>query len=554
LGEFDRLWFDCMNGDSRETGKLTPEGKPDPSVFSTKHNREGIRVGTAIGLAVRTGGIRELLAPVRFRHFWGVTKNSDLLESLNDPDFEARYQPAQPDKANRYSFRPEAVQRDYRLWPKLPQLCSFSPTNGLMEKRAEALIDIDREALSHRMRMYYNGAIPWEELEVLGSGLTRDAAGFVAKSVRSKVQSAEKFDPARLRRYALRPFDTRWCYYSGVSPLWNRARPDLWAQSWDGNGFLLSRFRAARYPEGPPFSFLSVLSDDHFLAPDASCFPIQLREGPPRRAHANQAAFPKDTPLRANLSGPARTFLTRLGVENLDADVEAAGLVWMHALAIGYSPVYLSENADGIRRDWPRIPLPDSKELLLASAGLGKQIAALLDSEHDVGAVREPPLQHIAAFTLPRGTPLREEEHFAITAGWGHAGQGGVTMPGKGKIIERDYTAPERDASVGPSGARPEGERRSPLLGDRTCDVYLNDVAYWSNIPLRVWEYTIGGYQVIKKWLSYREQKLLGRPLTKEEVRYVQEMARRIAAIILLEPALDANYRAIKEHTYNWPK
>ncbi|NUN98966.1 MAG: N-6 DNA methylase, partial [Candidatus Omnitrophica bacterium] len=28
LSEFDTLWFDCMNGDSRETGKLTPEGLP----------------------------------------------------------------------------------------------------------------------------------------------------------------------------------------------------------------------------------------------------------------------------------------------------------------------------------------------------------------------------------------------------------------------------------------------------------------------------------------------------------------------------------------------
>ena len=50
LKEFDTLWFDCLNGDSRETGKLTPDGKPDPSVFSTEYNREGIRVGTAIGL------------------------------------------------------------------------------------------------------------------------------------------------------------------------------------------------------------------------------------------------------------------------------------------------------------------------------------------------------------------------------------------------------------------------------------------------------------------------------------------------------------------------
>src|ERR1039458_2116544 len=118
-------------------------------------------------------------------------------------------------------------------------------------------------------------------------------------------------------------------------------------------------------------------------------------------------------------------------------------------------------------------------------------------------------------------------------------------MPGKGKIIERD-------AFVGPSGARPEGERRSPLLGDCACDVYLNEFAHWSNIPLRVWEYTIGGYQVMKKWLSYREEKLLGRALTKEEVRYVQEMARRIAAIILLEPALDANYQSVKAHTFSW--
>jgi hypothetical protein len=69
-----------------------------------------------------------------------------------------------------------------------------------------------------------------------------------------------------------------------------------------------------------------------------------------------------------------------------------------------------------------------------------------------------------------------------------------------------------------------------------------------------VWDYTIGGYQVIKKWLSYREESLIHRPLTKDEVRYVQEMARRIAAILLLEPALDTNYEAVKADTYPWPQ
>ena len=48
-------------------------------------------------------------------------------------------------------------------------------------------------------------------------------------------------------------------------------------------------------------------------------------------------------------------------------------------------------------------------------------------------------------------------------------------------------------------------------------DVSLNDVAYWRCVPARVWTYTIGGYQVMKKWLSYRERPLLGRDLKVEE-------------------------------------
>jgi len=61
------------------------------------------------------------------------------------------------------------------------------------------------------------------------------------------------------------------------------------------------------------------------------------------------------------------------------------------------------------------------------------------------------------------------------------------------------------------------------------------------------------GYQVIKKWLSYREKKLLGRSMKMEEVEYLTEMARRLAAIVLLQPKLDENYRTVKSNTYLWP-
>jgi hypothetical protein len=91
-------------------------------------------------------------------------------------------------------------------------------------------------------------------------------------------------------------------------------------------------------------------------------------------------------------------------------------------------------------------------------------------------------------------------------------------------------------------------------LGGSCVDVYLNERVYWRCVPSRVWTYTIGGYQVVKKWLSYRERPLLGRDLTADEARYVMEMARRIAAILLLEPALDANYERVKADTYEWPE
>ncbi len=74
--------------------------------------------------------------------------------------------------------------------------------------------------------------------------------------------------------------------------------------------------------------------------------------------------------------------------------------------------------------------------------------------------------------------------------------------------------------------------------------MFLNADAYWRNIPETVWSFTIGGYQVLKKWLSYREQPLLGRALTPAEVRYVRDVARRLAALRLMAPELDANYRA----------
>jgi hypothetical protein len=146
--------------------------------------------------------------------------------------------------------------------------------------------------------------------------------------------------------------------------------------------------------------------------------------------------------------------------------------------------------------------------------------------------------------------PMRD---LGIDAHWGIAGRGGITMPGAGKLVERDYSPEERE-SIGQSAERLRlsSGMAIALLGESCSDVYLNDVAYWRCVPTNVWRYKVGGYQVIKKWLSYRERALLGRDLTSEEARYVGEMVRRIAALLLLQPELDANYERVKADVWGW--
>jgi hypothetical protein len=261
---------------------------------------------------------------------------------------------------------------------------------------------------------------------------------------------------------------------------------------------------------------------------------------------------------KANLSAKARNYLSKLGFPNPDTNKEIAELIWMHALAIGYSPSYLTGNASGVRQGWPRIPLPDSKEILKRSADSGRKIAILLNMELPSpgvtsGKIRDE-IKIIGAITKTGGGALNPRaKELDLTAGWGHLGKDGVTMPGKGKIIERDYTPNELEAiSQGVPELGLSFKQAMDHLGKTTCDVYLNDISFWKNLPIKVWEYTIGGYQVIKKWLSYRERDILGRGLTSDEAREVTNMVRRISAILLLEPTLDENYNAIKQLSYDW--
>ena len=265
------------------------------------------------------------------------------------------------------------------------------------------------------------------------------------------------------------------------------------------------------------------MGSHHLIERGANMFPAWLR-GDGIRNNDNRDCH-------ANISASALGYLNRLGLGVDD--------LFHHVLATLHNPTYRAANAGALRMEWPRIPLPGwpdgeaegAAEELARSATRGRELAALLDPDTPVPGVTQAPLRpEIAAIAVPATTGGRNMagDDFAVTAGWGHHGQGDAVMPGQGRVVERSFT-PEERAVMGDA---------LPALGDRTFDIYLNSNAFWRNVPTAVWRYRLGGYQVLKKWLSYRERAIVGRALTLDEIQYFSETGRRVATVLQRTPSM----------------
>jgi hypothetical protein len=429
LDSFDRFWIENMHG-NRQMSEYAPDGATSETVFAIPGFSVGIKQGVAISLWAKSARKRPGHSPrILFRDDLddarAVQRRAHLLSSLEARDFDAQYKPAFPKRNNRLSFHPAGGSAIYMTWPTVAELSDRSPMRGFIEARRGALIEIEKNILQNRMQQYYNPKIDWDTLKSLGNKLAQDAARFDAKNARDKVLKVESYDSANVRRYTIRPFETRWCYHSSVRPLWNEPRPELFAQCWKGNRFLVTRLKTEKAAKGSPVYFSSTLVDYQTITRNVSVIPLRLRTTDYKHETLQNHFFEPESragSVIANLSSKARGYLVTLGIDDPDAHDETATIIWMHALAIGYSPVYLHENADGIRGDWPRIPLPSTRDALLHSAELGRRIVALLDTEAGVdgvtaGAILDP-FKSIGMISHVEGKPLNPAKDLKLTAGW----------------------------------------------------------------------------------------------------------------------------------------
>ena len=483
LDAFDIVRIDNLHGD-RIISEYAPDGRTSETMFAIKGKSPGIKVGTAIAMMSKHGGAAE--GKVWYRDFDQAKaddRRTAMLESLDAPHLDSGYSELAPHPGLGLTLKPMVVSDDWFDWPSLVDLFSRS-FPGVKTNRDAFLVDIDLDQLQRRIAEYFNPKVSHDEVErlwpvAMKSSKSISRSGRAVREIRLK----RGMNESGIQPYLYRPFDVRWVYWEPDSGLLARPSQDFPSHVFEGNIWVEAREREAK--AGVSRGTVSHRLADNFGNGFSSFLPLYLRDD----QFGEEVGGVKRT---ANLSEMAKQY-----IDEYDATPED---LFHHVLATLHDPAYREANAGGLRMGWPRIPLPDNASELAESADRGRLLARLLDTESDVTELLDT---SIAVPTKTDGTQMQPAD-FNVSASWGHFGQNRAVMPGSGKVVRR---------------------------GD-VVDVYLNEGTYWADVPSAVWEYRLGGYQVLKKWLSYREHKVLGRGLEVSEVAWFSEVARRIGGIV----------------------
>ncbi len=529
LEAFDAVRIDNLHGD-RIISEYAPDGRTSETVFALRGQSPGIKVGTSIALLSKSGVAADSSAGrrVRYRDFHQARageRRQALLDSLDAHEINSGYSELEPNLRLGLPFKPMAVSDGWSDWPALPDLFPVS-FPGVQTGRDAFLVDTDLDRLKARVADYFDADLTHEEIARRYPGVMKTTARFDARRVRDALLKRGGPNKSGFVRHAYRPFDNRWLYWEAETKLLDEKRADYRPHVFKGNLWLSNAQHLRKGATEPQVCFTQHIGARHLIERGSNMFPAWLRDD-------GLGTDGTGAQRRPNLSPAAQRYLERLG-----ASVED---LFHHVLAVLHDPAYREANAGALRMEWPRIPLPGwpdgdndaVAEALARSAARGRELARLLDPKTPVPGVTEGALRpEIAAIAVPATTDGRNMtgKDFALTADWGHFGAGQAVMPGQGRAVERPYSPDERAALPSLLAGR---ERGIPVLGATTFDIYLNGRAFWRNVPAAVWRYKLGGYQVLKKWLSYRERAILDRPLTLDEMQYFSDTARRIVGILV---------------------
>jgi len=443
---------------------------------SKDENVFDIRQGTAISLFIKQGeGAREK-GRVFHADLWGLRK--EKYDWLSKHDVKTTDWKEILPKAEFYLF----VLRDdvgFQQYRKCFSITEIFPLNGvgMTTARDQFVIDMDKAALINRIRLFKHHTGSDDELHLLFN--IRKKKGW---SIRKAWNMLQNLQDSELANFALpvlyRPFDIRWIFYHD-SVVWRTVKRVMHHMLRENVAFMTCRQ-------------LSQLAWAHAMVSDLITDNCMVSNRTRERGYLMPLYLYPDTSKKDLFSDlePKGKRTANLNPRVMAALKVVYGQepspenVFYYVYALLYAETYREKYADFLKIDFPRIPFTADLELFQTFAALGKRLVDLhlLQSEE-----LDPP----AARFQGQGDNL-----VASTQSQGFR-----------------YSSMEERVSI-------------------------NKGQYFEQVPRELWEYQIGGYQVLAKWLKDRRK----RRLTLEEVKAYCRIVTALRKTISLQDEIDALY------------
>jgi len=463
---------------------LKKERCPDGS---KDENIFDIRQGVAIAFFVKKKDVKEY--EVCHSQIWGTREKKYEFLLANDIK-TTEWKKLEP-KSEFYLFvsRDEELLEDYENFVKITDIFPVNST-GIVTARDNFVIDTDKKALESRILNFKNSKLSDDDLHTFFQ--INKKKGWNIRKAWNSLQSISDYD---LSKYILpvlyRPFDVRWISYHD-SLIWTPSKRVMHHMMQENLG-LISVRQVAEGIFNHAFVTDSIIESRVTLSNKgiAYLFPLYLYPSADKNALFEEGT--KVSEKTPNISPELFDKLSQ-NYSKLPSPEE----IFYYIYAVLYSNTYRTKYAEFLKIDFPRIPFTNDYDVFVKMSALGKRLTLLhllQSSELD------PP---IAKFQ-----------------GAGDSAVNKVALNPMKRIS--DYKG----------------------LNERGNRVYINDTQYFEGIYKEVFEYQIGGYQVLSKWLKDRK----GRYMTLEDSIAYSKIATSISKTIEIQKEIDTVYPSVETST-----
>lgn len=456
---------------------MKKETSPDGS---KDENVFDIRQGTAIAIYIKLKDKNgcNIFHADRF----GLRENKyDWLDSNNFN--KKNYSKIKPESPW-YFFIPRDTKKikNYLEWKGVNEIFPVNVT-GIVTARDSFVIDFNKNTLRNRIIQFKNNSIPDETIR--DAYKLKDTRGWKLIEARKKLEKDDNWD-AYFNKILYRPFDIRDIYYTPTMVDWGR--PDYMRHMLSENIALLTCRQISS--NAWRHSLISEnMVDDSLISNKTKertyLYPLYLyKEKITKKTHVQsmilfEPEVKYDSKDRIpNLEKSFHEFINKTYKKNIEPEE-----ILYYIYSVFYCNTYREKYAEFLKIDFPRVPFPGEIRIFSKMAELGNQLADL----------------HLL----------------------------------KSQQLDKPISKYQGDT---------ENDRIEKMIYDeKKRRIYINKDKYFDNVLPEVWNYQIGGYQILYKYLKDRKDKILN------DYRHYCRVITALSKTLEIQNQIDKIYSELEE-------